>query len=85
MSCDAPPPTDGGTFSCAGVSSNFGVTCNLECESGRGYAGDTQITCDVDNRDGTVSWSSIPTCTGQKTLDMYEISVGITYDYFTIA
>ena len=65
MACAAPPETIGGTFSCAETTTDFGGTCNLDCDSGDGYAGDTQITCNVNDGDETVSWNSIPTCTGK--------------------
>ena len=64
MQCTAPPPITGGTFSCAGTTTNFGGTCDLECDSSNGYTGDTQISCNVDNNGESVNWNTIPTCTG---------------------
>ena len=65
MQCTAPPPITGGIFSCDGTTTDFGGTCNLDCDSSSGYTGDTVITCNQDDGDETVSWSSLPTCTGK--------------------
>ena len=65
MACDAPQATPGGTFTCAGGTTNWNGVCNLECDSSSGYTGDTQITCNVDDEDETVSWSATPVCTGK--------------------
>ena len=65
MECTAPADTKGGTFSCARTTTVFGGTCDLECDSSRGYEGDVQIICNIDNGDGTVSWSATPTCTSK--------------------
>ena len=65
MTCAAPEDTDGGTFSCAGSRTDFGDTCHLDCHSHRGYKGDAVIICNSVIDDTTVSWSSIPTCTGK--------------------
>ena len=62
MECAAPEDTPGGLFTCSGYTTGFGDTCDLICDSSKGYEGDTQITCNIDNNDGTVSWSSTPTC-----------------------
>ena len=66
MACNAPEETPGGTFNCHGTTTDWGNECHLECNSGDGYTGDIDITCNVDTSDGTdetVSWSSIPSCT----------------------
>ena len=65
MECTAPEATTGGVFTCAGLTTSFGGTCDLVCDFSKGYEGDAQIKCDVDNGDGTVSWSSIPVCTSK--------------------
>ena len=64
MSCDAPPVTDGGTFTCADQTTEWNGECDLECLSEDGYTGDVTITCNVDKKDETVGWDSEPTCAG---------------------
>jgi len=63
VQCQAPADTAGGTFTCAGSPSTFGDTCNLDCDSSSGYSGDTEITCNQDNGDGTATWDATPICT----------------------
>ena len=67
MTCTAPTPTTGGAFSCAGTATNFGDTCDLDCDSSSGYTGDAQISCSLAIAyyagDETVDWNAMPSCT----------------------
>ena len=63
MTCAPPTTTAGGTFTCAGQRTNFNEQCTLTC--GDGYTGGETITCNSHNNDGTVTWSSMPTCTSK--------------------
>ena len=64
MTCAPPQSIIGGTFQCKFSDSNWGDTCELDCDSSSGYAGDAVISCNVDGGDETATWSSQPTCAG---------------------
>ena len=66
MACEEPDETPGGTFTCAGGTTDFRGECHLECTSSDGYTGDTDIICNVHTGDGTVGWSSTPTCSRKQ-------------------
>ena len=63
MACAPPTITLGGTFSCDGTTTDWGGLCHLECDSSIGYTGDTDIICNADDGDESVSWNAMPTCT----------------------
>ena len=83
MTCNEPTTTTGGTFDCAGGTSNFGETCALQCQLDNGYTGDITITCNYDSDSQTVKWSTTPTptCTCKS---MFSVHISNFMFFFNI-